>query len=61
MGVTYCRQIGGFVVLTDRDCVWLGSIACLSNADDQQDSNGIQLPGGRFVLSQMPLEQRVAG
>lgn len=54
------RRIGSFVVFVDGDglrhAVRLGSVLGLSDGDDRQDTTVIQLPGGRAILIQSPLE-----
>ena len=55
------QRVGAFVVFTDengvRYAVRLGSVLALSNGDDRQDTTVAQLPGGRAVLIQAPLEE----
>lgn len=55
------RRIGAFVVLADEDgrrhAVRLGSVLALSDGDERQDTTAMQLPGGRAVLIQPPLDE----
>jgi hypothetical protein len=55
------QRVGAFVVFSDengvRYAVRLGSVLALSDGDDRQDTTVAQLPGGRAVLIQAPLEE----
>jgi hypothetical protein len=55
------QRVGAFVVFVDdtgaRCAVRLGSVLALSDGDDRQDTTVAQLPGGRAVLIQAPLEE----
>lgn len=55
------QRVGAFVVFSDengvRCAVRLGSVLALSDGDERQDTTVMQLPGGRAVLIQAPLEE----
>lgn len=55
------RRVGAFVVFVDengvRYAVRFGSVLALSDGDDRRDTTVLQLPGGRAVLIQAPLDE----
>lgn len=55
------QRVGAFVVFADenglRHAVRLGSVLALSDGDERQDTTVMQLPGGRAVLIQVPLDE----
>ena len=61
MDIIRGERVGAFVVFMDenglRHAVKLGSVLSLSDGDDHQDTTVMQIPGGRVVLIQAPLEK----
>ena len=62
--MTSLQRHGGFLVLTDttgrRHAVRIGALAGLSDADDDRAETIVQLPGGRYFVVAVPLEDFLA-
>ncbi len=61
MDVHQGERVGGYVIFLDheglRHAVRPGAVVAASDADPCQDSTVVQLPGGRFLMVQAPLER----
>lgn len=55
------HRVGPFLIFADGDArrhaVRLNSVLALSDGDAQQDTTVMQLPGGRVILIQSPMEE----